>query len=1241
MARLDDLFDQVETEAAPPSTLDGLFDQAETTPAPSRPRIPGIPFAGEEPPGQITVGPPPAMPAPRAAPTFQDRFAQASDIANTQNVRGLRTPPPEPEGFWQNLKTAVVPSLGHPPQEKPVILPGNGGSVMDDPQVGVLPMTPSTPFENIGDIFGAPTRALGTTLDPVLPWNAREEGQTWLEGMQDPSTGLARPAREALAGSIGRAWEKATDEERPYLSRVGNALLAELGGVGYLAASIPEDPTVLIPAVAATKPARAVSEVAGRGLERFGADQMNRVLKPGIPAERKGFDVQTVFNEDIGGNPKQVYEKSRAKIQELSTELKKRIQAGADEGHRVDLNRLIDEALADVRQNPGGSADNVAMQEDLEKQIARVKARARKISKAGKRQDGVLDLAEAQAFKQDLGHRGAWRHIAERRGIPLSSRESNESRISEMIYHRLNDAIDEGAPAGVRDINQRLSQLIPVNQAAGHRAVIEGRNNLSSMSDMLSAVATAANPKMWPMFGITRAGKSGNVANAIYKLGAKLRTAKTSAEKARYIAALKKLGLSDEEIAAGMKVVDEAGADYNMRVQDAGPGSSSPPAQAAPPAPVPRPAPTGPRVPTSESHRVKVPEFEGLSSPINPPAPAYDPLEDMNPLRRKMAQNAPERRPVGQGVEDMAPVPRYEQQVTQGLRDAVPDVREGEPLFQTAEGAGVPEGKATPKVKAAAAKAWREKGTESPFFKRWFKDSKVVDKDGKPLVVYHGTGEKGLSGNQFKKEYLGSSTKSRSAKEGFFFVNEEETARGYASLANDKPVSDLIELSQRLERQGKWKEANQAMARAEKLEQGAKKKENVVSAYLTAKNPYEFNADGQRFLDIQDEIHQAIKEAKNGGHDAVVFRDLVDNADWGSGRPADHWMVFEPEQVKSATRNKGTFDPADPSILHQEGAPNAPTFYSKLSQTIREKMPNSADPQTLRGLLKGAGVKDEEVKWADVDGFLAGKAKVSKQELTDYLDQNKVEIKEVVKGDGAFDRTFVDQGDDGRWYLFGERANESDVYATAEDIKRAYGVNTDGGTYQVLPITDAMRKSVLEKGQELFQKPARNVQGTYNTKNGLITLFKGRADVTTWMHENGHKFRLELLTPEQSANVLRWTGQKTWTREAEEKFARGWERYLYDGVAPTKALREPFGVLKDSFRKAYRELGSSSIREDVPAAVREVYDAVLLRGQKARNAEKLRKLMAAGRRAGLSSPRIVSLVKQQFGDSANADKRGP
>lgn len=35
--------------------------------------------------------------------------------------------------------------------------------------------------------------------------------------------------------------------------------------------------------------------------------------------------------------------------------------------------------------------------------------------------------------------------------------------------------------------------------------------------------------------------------------------------------------------------------------------------------------------------------------------------------------------------------------------------------------------------------AWLRHGTRSPYFRRWFRDSKVVDADGEPMVVYEGT----------------------------------------------------------------------------------------------------------------------------------------------------------------------------------------------------------------------------------------------------------------------------------------------------------------------------------------------------------------------------------------------------------------------------------------------------------------------------------------------------------------------
>ena len=60
-------------------------------------------------------------------------------------------------------------------------------------------------------------------------------------------------------------------------------------------------------------------------------------------------------------------------------------------------------------------------------------------------------------------------------------------------------------------------------------------------------------------------------------------------------------------------------------------------------------------------------------------------------------------------------------------------------MYDMADTAG-----ATPSETDLAKKEWKEKGTKSKYFKKWFGDSKVVDENGKPLVVYHGTPNAGF-----------------------------------------------------------------------------------------------------------------------------------------------------------------------------------------------------------------------------------------------------------------------------------------------------------------------------------------------------------------------------------------------------------------------------------------------------------------------------------------------------------------
>lgn len=71
-------------------------------------------------------------------------------------------------------------------------------------------------------------------------------------------------------------------------------------------------------------------------------------------------------------------------------------------------------------------------------------------------------------------------------------------------------------------------------------------------------------------------------------------------------------------------------------------------------------------------------------------------------------------------------------------------------------------------------KEWQEKGIDSKYFQKWFGDSKVVDENGQPFVVYHGTN---ADFDTFDYDKIG--TNGTSEGVGFYFTDDLETAEGY------------------------------------------------------------------------------------------------------------------------------------------------------------------------------------------------------------------------------------------------------------------------------------------------------------------------------------------------------------------------------------------------------------------------------------------------------------------------------
>lgn len=88
-----------------------------------------------------------------------------------------------------------------------------------------------------------------------------------------------------------------------------------------------------------------------------------------------------------------------------------------------------------------------------------------------------------------------------------------------------------------------------------------------------------------------------------------------------------------------------------------------------------------------------------------------------------------------------------------------------------------------------------------------------------------------------------------------------------------------------------------------------------------------------------------------------------------------------------------------------DGKPLADPLYSQMENAILDFKGEKIGAQSLVSYLKGHGVKDEEIKWSGITGFLEGKKSVPKQELVDFLRANELVIKDTVLGDGYDKKT--------------------------------------------------------------------------------------------------------------------------------------------------------------------------------------------------------------------------------------------
>ena len=208
-------------------------------------------------------------------------------------------------------------------------------------------------------------------------------------------------------------------------------------------------------------------------------------------------------------------------------------------------------------------------------------------------------------------------------------------------------------------------------------------------------------------------------------------------------------------------------------------------------------------------------------------------------------------------------------------------------LFMPASEAGAGKGK-----QAEAAKLWNEKGTDSPYFKKWFGKSKVVDENGEPLVVYRGD-------RPGKEVFTGRENPYNLIQGNVFFSDNAEVAKFYTNQRTNYLISP--------------EQMNEA--------------DGLYGTYLSLKKPLEVDAKENSWTDIPDpfdkgtiQIDDLGEIAQKKGYDGMIIKNVYDQGGFGT-----QYIAFSPEQIKSATGNRGTFDAGERNINYMPSDSKAPT----------------------------------------------------------------------------------------------------------------------------------------------------------------------------------------------------------------------------------------------------------------------------------------------------------------------------
>lgn len=455
-------------------------------------------------------------------------------------------------------------------------------------------------------------------------------------------------------------------------------------------------------------------------------------------------------------------------------------------------------------------------------------------------------------------------------------------------------------------------------------------------------------------------------------------------------------------------------------------------------------------------------------------------------------------------------------------------------------------------------------------FIAWFRQSAVVDENGQPLKVYHGTARADRVGSRFRKDRATSGPMA-------FFTDDKAVATRYSEQKADTSLADL-------ERYGQWFTLKGKPIDEVWWKLTAQQRADVVRLLPTVGYETPDTAEGAivgntESIASRSHVEWMIRDARGNGLKAAV-------ALW-----LDSGSLFDEEEkfldVLKALGITGV-------VMDSPNMKRPGVFDVYLS--IQKPLDTSAiPPAVVEALRERAGVEpDPEFTTGGADTW--DKRTKRPADWIEMLDRDVLGTDD--QGNVTFKNSLV-------WTSIPDWVTET-LRTFGYDGIKDVGGKMGGVEHTVwIPFDEEQVKSASSNlGEFSPTNPDIYFQQQAGDKRGSIRFGPGRqvsigllekADLTTFLHESGHLF-LELMgdlvekvnavdaaarTPQQQQLVTDYATLLEWfevdSRDGidtpqHEKFAQAFEQYLGSGQAPSLRLQSAFSRFRAWILGVYRSL---------------------------------------------------------------------